>query len=116
MKFLFSRAVGVDIADRSVEVVELTQRGGGARITALGRVALPAGVMERGVIKDRPALAAALREALRGAETDGRRKKKSSGINPRQIVFGLPDSQVYIHSFARPWSAVAKGDEALGAM
>ena len=60
--FLFSRAVGIDIADRSIEVVELAKRGGNAHIVALGRLSLPDGAIERGVIKDRPALAAALRE------------------------------------------------------
>jgi len=114
--FLFSRSVGVDIADRSIEVVELAKRGGGAHITALGRVSLAPEVVERGVIKNRPALAAALREALRGAETAAGKRGKSSGISARQITFGLPDSQVYIHSFSRSWSAVPKGDEALGAL
>jgi type IV pilus assembly protein PilM len=116
MKFsFFSRAVGVDIADRSVEVVELRQRGRSPQITALGRVVLPAGVVERGVIKDRPALALALREALRDAKTtDG--QKKSAGIAPHQIVFGLPDSQIYIHSFSKPWIQIPPKDEDLGAM
>lgn len=116
MNFLFSRAVGVDIADRSVEVVELRRRTGGVRVTALGRVALPAGAVERGVIKDRSSLTAALREVLRGAETNAGRKRKSSGIAPGRIIFGLPDSQVYIHSFSRPWSKIPKRDDALGAL
>ena len=117
MKFsFFTRAVGVDIADRSVEVVELRQRGRSPQITALGRVVLPAGVVERGVIKDRPALALALREAFRNAKTTDGKKKQSSGIAPHQIVFGLSDSQIYIHSFSCPWSKVPKGDELLGAL
>src|SRR3989344_1987252 len=117
MNFLFPRAVGIDIADRSVEVAELCLRAGNVRITALGRVALPAGVVERGVIKDRPALASAVREVFRGAETvSGRRKRKTSGMAPQRIVFGLPDSQVYIYSFSRPWSEIPKGSDALGAL
>lgn len=113
--FFSSRSVGIDVADRSIEVIELTKRGGGAHITALGRLSLAEGVVERGVIKDRPALAVALREVLRRAERATRRGK-SSGIAPRQIIFGLPDSQVYIHSFSRPWNTAPKGDEAIGAL
>ena len=116
INFLFSKSVGIDIADRSVEVVELCRRGRSFHITALGRMSLPDGVVERGVIKDRPALVLAVREALRGAEITNGRRKKSPGIIPRQIVFGLPDSQVYIHSFTCPWVKVPKGDEALGAL
>lgn len=115
-RFLFPRSVGLDIADRSVEVVELAGRASSPHITALGRVVLPQGVVERGLIKDRPALAIAVREALRGAETATGRRKKSQGISPRQVVFGLPDSQVYIHFFSCPWANVPKGDAALGAM
>ena len=114
--FLFSRSVGGDITDRSIEVVELRKRGGGAHITAIGRVSLLEGVVERGVIKNRPALATALREALQGAETATGKRGQSSGIAPRQITFGLPDSQVYIHSFSHPRSAVPKSDEDLGAL
>ncbi|MFH1170435.1 MAG: pilus assembly protein PilM [Candidatus Vogelbacteria bacterium] len=117
MKFsFFPRAVGVDIADRSIEIVELRQRGRNPRVTALGRVVLPAGVVERGVIKDRPALALALREAFRAAKTTDGQKKQSSGVAPHRIVFGLSDSQIYIHSFSCLWSKVPKGDELLGAL
>ncbi len=123
--FLSSRSVGLDIADRSIEVVELGS-GGGPHLTALGRVVLPTGVVERGIIKDRSALAAAVRQALAGAETIGgplrrsfseaSRRGGTKGIAPRRIIFGLADSQVYIHSFSCPWSKVPKGDEGLGAL
>ncbi len=113
--FLFNKTVGLDIADRSVEVVELAGRAGSPHITALGRVSLPQGVIERGVIKDRKALMTAVREALRSAERGGG-GKKSRGISLRRVTFGLPDSQVYIHSFSCPWAGVPKGEAALGAM
>ncbi len=114
--FLFNKAVGLDIADRSVEVVELAGGMRSPRVTALGRVALAQGVVERGVIKDRKALSTAVREALRSAERGDEGKKRSRGITPRRIIFGLPDSQVYIHPFACPWAGVPKGEAALGAM
>ena len=98
MRFNFFQliSVGLDIADRSIEAAALI-RGpaltgrGQVKVLALGRQALPAGVVERGIIKDQAKLATAVRAVLSLA--------KPQPIFPRRIFFGLPEAQVYLHSF-----------------
>ncbi len=92
LNFFQRPAVGLDIADRSIEAAELVRRGRKLVVVALGRQSLPAGVVERGEIKDEAKLAGALRLVLNLA--------KPQAIAPKQIYFGLPESQVYLHSFS----------------
>ncbi len=84
-------SVGLDIADRSIEAAALVRRRGQIKILALGRQSLPPGVVERGLIKDQAKLASAVRSVLNLA--------KPQSILPRRIFFGLPEAQVYLHSF-----------------
>lgn len=101
-KFNFFRqpSVGLDIADRSIEVAELMRRGRKLVVVALGRQSLSAGVVERGEIKDEAKLAGALRLVLNLA--------KPRAITPERIYFGLPESQVYLHSFSIPASTISR--------
>ena len=90
--FLFSKqSIGLDIADHTIEIIKLTKRGGGFKLGGLGRIELESGVVERGRIKDREKLAAALRQVMSIA--------KPKAITGKKIVFGLPESQVYTHVF-----------------
>lgn len=83
--FAFHRRVlGIDIADHSLEVVELAP---GPTLVSVGRVRLRAGVVERGRLKDAAQMSAALREALQSAKPP---------ITARSAVVGVPDSQVYV--------------------
>ncbi|MEK7585058.1 MAG: pilus assembly protein PilM [Patescibacteria group bacterium] len=94
VKLFKQLAVGIDIADRSIEAAEIVRRGGKLKVLALGRQSLPVGVVERGVIKDKIKLAAALKLVLNLA--------KPKPILPERVYFGLPESQVYLHSFTLP--------------
>ena len=96
MKFNFWRtsAVGLDIADTSLEAAELIKGPRQIKVRSLSRQGLSAGVVERGVIKDTAKLAAAVRSLLAAA--------KPLPIRAKKIYFGLPDSQVYLYSFSVP--------------
>ncbi|MBI2097784.1 MAG: pilus assembly protein PilM [Candidatus Vogelbacteria bacterium] len=95
--FFRQPSVGLDIADRSIEAAELVRRGRKLVVAALARQPLPAGVVERGEIKDQAKLAGALKSVLNLA--------KPRAITPKRVYFGLPESQVYLHSFVLPVSA-----------
>ena len=94
LNFFSKAAVGLDVADRSIEVAEIVRRGRQLEVTALGRQVLPAGVVERGVIKDEVRLAAAVKSVLELA--------KPEPITPRRLYFGLPETQVFLHAFVCP--------------
>ena len=98
--FWHQPSVGLDIADRSIEAAELVRRGRNLVVVALGRQPLSAGVVERGEIKDEAKFAGALRLVLNLA--------KPRAITPERIYFGLPESQVYLHSFSVPTSTISR--------
>ncbi|MEK7150816.1 MAG: pilus assembly protein PilM [Patescibacteria group bacterium] len=82
-------SIGIDIADHSIEVVELARQGSGYSVQKIGRVELRSGVVERGVIKDTIELARLVKKVFEIAM-----------ITPtaaRAVVYGLPESKVYIH-------------------
>jgi|GEM_PF-726400 len=87
MFFLGKTAIGLDIDDLSLELVELQHATGGAKILASSRVALPSGLIEHGLIKDEAKLGTIISQLF-----DGAQPKK---IKPGNIVFGLPHSQFY---------------------
>jgi Tfp pilus assembly PilM family ATPase len=81
MVFFEKKSVGLDIADHTIEVVEL---GRDKKIHGMGRVSLAAGIVERGKIKDAEKLSEAVKKLL-----------GKTNITTKKIVFGLPESQVY---------------------
>jgi len=85
------RLVGVDISDRSIEVVEVENRRTIA-VRSIGRVTLPDGVIERGEIKLDGALNQALKEAFRSAVPHPPQVK--------QAVCNLPEEQIYLRRIA----------------
>jgi len=85
------KSIGVDIADRTIEVVELVKSAGWAKVRSFGRIKLPIGIVERGRIKDEKKLALALKKAMLTASP--------KPIKAGKIIFGLPESQVYTHIF-----------------
>ena len=91
LNFFTKRSVGIDIADRTIEVVEILKDRDGTRIWSKGRVTLEPGVVERGRVKDKIKLSQALKKVLREA--------KPHPIITRRAVFGLPECQVYINNF-----------------
>lgn len=89
---LFNKnSIGLDIADHTIEVAELEKTGDGIGIVSLGRIKMAPGIVESGRIKDEEKLLTAVKKVFA-------RAKPVSIIN-REIIFGLPESQVYTSVF-----------------
>lgn len=91
MCLLTKKFVGLDIADSSIEIAEVKGRGLGAKVESLGRVILEKGIVEGGRIKDPVKLLEAIKQVFVSA--------KPRVIKTKEIVFGLPESQVYLSNF-----------------
>lgn len=87
MFFWGKTAIGLDIDDRSIEAAEVKRQGKKIKIVSLGRTVLDKGIVENGRIKQFGPLVSAVRETLA--------KARPSGINGRNLVFGLPANQTY---------------------
>ena len=92
--FLFKKAVGLSVSDRSIEVVELRKEGVQEKVTSAGRIELDPGVVEHGRIQNKEKLAQALDKVFAQA--------KPHSISRNKVIFGLPENQVYLHSFSVP--------------
>lgn len=92
MNFFQKKVVGIDIADRTIEVAELSVFAGKPKVASLGRTVLEPGIVVHGRIHDAPGLKQALMRALREA--------KPHPISARRAVYGLAESQVYAHIFS----------------
>ncbi|MEK7576420.1 MAG: pilus assembly protein PilM [Patescibacteria group bacterium] len=87
--FFHESSIGIDIADHSIEVVELDRRGATFYVHKIGRVEMRSGVVERGTIKDEAELIRMVKKVFEVA-----------GIVPtaaRAVIYGLPESKVYLH-------------------
>ena len=84
-------SVGVDIADHTIEVIELRRVRGQVIVANLGRSLIEKGVVEKGRIKDPKTLAQVIKDTLA--------KAKPEAITTDKIVFGVPESQIYTHLF-----------------
>lgn len=92
---LFSkRALGIDISDSSIEMLELKETGRSVRVVAHRRVRLPDGIVRDGRIVNADMLASKLREtyALPGY----------GAFTTTSAVVALPESQSYLHVFRLP--------------
>jgi len=91
----YKKSVGLDIADHTIEVLEL-ERGlfGDAKVAAAGRMSLSPGIVSNGRIINAEALKATLMKLFAQA--------KPRAINADGICFGLPDSQIYTRVFTLP--------------
>lgn len=83
--------VGIDISDQTIEVVVLKKDGSTISLVKSARTMLAPGVVLRGLIQDKTALLAVLQELLLKSNV------RLSEI--KTVVFGLPESQSYVHSF-----------------
>jgi type IV pilus assembly protein PilM len=92
---LFSKhALGIDISDSSIEMLELKEKGKSLQVVAYRRLELPDGIVKNGRIIDQNILVGKLKETA-SAPGYGRFTAKSA-------VVSLPESQVYIHLFRLP--------------
>ena len=86
MSFFTKNAVGLDIADHTIEAIELTKSffSQSATIVAQNRVALEYGIVDHGKLTNRKKLTESLQVLWEGM-----------GRIPRSVIFGLPENQVY---------------------
>lgn len=92
-QFRSRRSVGIDIADRSIEVVELEHLDRGFKVNS-SRSELPAGLVKQGRILDAKKLAQIIKDTFAKAQPEP--------IKMDRVVFGMPESQVYSHVYSVP--------------
>jgi type IV pilus assembly protein PilM len=92
MELFKKKAIGVDIADSTIEVAELINESGTIEVLNLGRVEMPVGIVSKGKILDRVKLKEFFNKLLSTA--------KPKSIKDKKIIFSLPENQVYIHTFS----------------
>jgi len=80
-------AIGLDISDHTIEVVELQKTGGAATVLGMGALKLPPGIVEHGRIVDKERLKKGLKKLFSST--------KPKPIRGKYIIFGIPESQVY---------------------
>ena len=85
---------GLDISDHSVELIGLSEQNGKVIIEWAGRLKLPAGIIQRGIILDQERLVQIL-----GQLFDGAFGKERGQL---QVALALPETQVYSKIFALP--------------
>lgn len=92
MGFFSKSAVGIDIADNSIEFVLVSKDGNDLKVVNAGRKRLETGLFQKGVIADKDKLSAAIKDALASA--------KPEAINSDEVVMSLPTALVYTHHFS----------------
>ncbi len=87
-----NKAIGLDVSDTTIEVIEIQKKGSrDFEALSLGRVELEPGVVEYGRIENEEKLKKAVFRVFNRA--------KPNPIEPVNVIFGLPESQVYTHFF-----------------
>lgn len=94
MSFFTKHALGIDISDSSIEMLELKGKGGALRVAAYRRSELPEGIVTNGCIVNQQKLASKLIET---ASLPG-----FGHFSTKAAVVSLPESQTYIHLFRLP--------------
>ena len=86
----FDKAFGLDIGDRSVEIIEL-EKVFKFSVVTYGRIALEEGVVENGVILNKNILAEKLKNLLK--------EVKPKKVSTNKVIVSLPESQVFVECF-----------------
>jgi Tfp pilus assembly PilM family ATPase len=86
LSFFSKNTIGLDVADRSMEIVELS---GTDTVLHKARIVLPIGIVEKGRIKDRGKLIEITNSLVRDA--------KITDLERKTLIFGLPESQTFVH-------------------
>lgn len=85
------KAFGLDISDHSIEVLELEKRSSKTFFRSYGRMETEEGLVQRGVITDKEALAEKIKKVL--AEAQPR------PIKIKDVACAIPESQTFLHFF-----------------
>lgn len=86
------KIIGLDISDHTIELVEIEKVSGGVRISNSGRCFLKPGLVEYGRIKDQKSFTEFFVAFLK--------KINIVDLSKVKVVFGLPESQVYLRIFS----------------
>ena len=89
--FFQKKSIGLDIADHTIEAVELIRKAGKTKVLNMGRARIEPDIVEKGRIKNQEKLVEAVKQVFLQA--------KPKRIISKKLVFGLPESQVYTHVF-----------------
>lgn len=84
------KAFGLDISDRSIEIIEL-EKVFRFSVETYGRAELPPGIVENGRILDQNVLAIKLKTLLK--------EVKPNRVSTNKTIISLPESQVYVECF-----------------
>jgi len=98
-KFVFGYlTLGVDISDRSLEIIRLNKKG---KISAFGRSALEKGIVEGGKVLDAEKLGEVIKNTLKKASPYPIEPKKGEDV---KAIINLPESKVFVRKFEVPSS------------
>lgn len=88
----FSRSsaypIGLDISDLSLKIIQLRKRGRKIKIKAMGRVKLPAGLIESGIIRDKDQVAKSIVKLVSSPEV--------GKVNTNEVVVCLPEAKTFL--------------------
>ncbi len=91
---MFCKSLGLDISDRSIEVLELTKGWKNIKVSSYNRQALDSGIVEDGKILQLAKLAQIISELLT--------KANPRAITQKKINISLPETQIFTHIFKFP--------------
>jgi type IV pilus assembly protein PilM len=91
MDIFSKKSIGLDIADHTIEVVEIESQGDKFKIISNNHVPLETGIVEQGRIKDEKKLGEIIAKLFKEA--------KPQSIAGKKVIFGLPESQIYTYVF-----------------
>lgn len=83
--------VGLDIADHTIELLEVKRMKGELVVANLARTVLERGIIEKGRIKNPDVLREVLQKTFREA--------KPEAIKTDHVIFGVPERHLFTHSF-----------------
>src|SRR5688500_7716337 len=83
--------IGLDVGSTAVRAVELST-GGTPSVLRAAQVALPAGAVENGEVRDPGAVGEALKQLW-----------QSGGFKARQVFLGVGNQRVVVREIAIPW-------------
>jgi len=90
----FSKPLGLDISDYSIEIVSLESSKENPKLSAMGREVLTPGVIEEGKVLNKESLELALENLISNPQF--------GKIKTRKLIFSLPESKSFISTFELP--------------
>src|SRR5690349_24101900 len=96
--------IGIDISDRSIKIVELTD-GDNPRLRSVGWSPLAANLTRRGVILDVPGVTTAMQTAMLTCSPEP--------LSGGRVVLSIPETQSFVRVLELPVMSPSEMDEAV---